>query len=373
METLFGCLGDLVVYEVLRFFYHALQKNPNLKSKWEELEIDGQTHHFTRLGAEWLSRPSRARFAKSLLLLQANQGTAETLIANGALYLVALLNRLDTPLAEETIKSSSFWGQVSTAFQEFLFAFKIRKGKWLNWAEFNLSKLFGNIAGSINIQDLLQSIPRSDLESLHQTLLPGDILVEKTAGAITDAIIPGHFGHVAVVIGNQTQLQGLKLSNGDSLLKHPDILNILPEIQAGKTVVEAIRPGVRLHDIREWSITDLAVLRPKAHVNLAETILKAIQYVNTKYDFAFDVNTSSIVVCSELPYQSYRGIRFRTKKTAGRHTITPDDVAVLAGAENNRPLELIQFYHATKLVSPSEQLQLYIRLVDKDSQYWNIP
>ncbi|MBW7874621.1 MAG: hypothetical protein H3C47_01380 [Candidatus Cloacimonetes bacterium] len=373
LETLFGCLSDLLVYEVLRFFYHVLDNRSELKDKWEELEIDNQTHHFTRLGAEWLSRQGRARFAKSLILLQSNQSTGNALIAGGALYLTALLDRLDTPLAQETIKSSSFWGQVSTAFQEFLFALKIRKGKWLNWAEYNLSKLFGNIAGSINIQDLLKSIPESELKSVHQNLKPGDILVEKTAGAITDSIIPGHFGHVAMVIGNINQLSDLKFANGDHLIKHQEIVKLLPQIESGKTVLEAIRPGIRLHDIRDWKITDLAILRPKNSNNLAETILKAIRYNNTRYDFAFDVNTSSIVVCSELPYQSYQGMRFRTKKTAGRHTITPDDIAVMAGTEAFRPLELIRFYHNTKEISESKMLPLYIRLVDKDSQYWNYP
>jgi len=61
------------------------------------------------------------------------------------------------------------------------------------------------------------------------------------------------------------------------------------------------------------------------------------------------VESKGRVYCSKLVYLSYSGIDWPTKKSLGRTTFTPDDVAVRAAKDG--PLQLITFYHDGQRVS----------------------
>ena len=99
------------------------------------------------------------------------------------------------------------------------------------------------------------------------------------------------------------------------------------------------------------NIDDIAVLRPKylSAEARAEAVNLALGNLGKKYDFNFDVNTTETIVCSELIYIVYPQIDFVTKRVLGSFAITPDDIAVQAGNDND-PLELILFGHDGKLV-----------------------
>jgi len=380
MHKLISTLADLLIFENLRFQYKVVESNPSLQQKLNELEVDGKTDHYSNLIKNWLSRGARLRFSKTLDLLDEKKTRLDQLESDGELYLIALRDRLDTTLVEEIRDSSTLWGRIQGHFKRYLAKFNVRHRKRLNWTEYYISRVFGNAAGSLNMQALLSSISKEDLTKIRdEVLLPGDIIVEKTAGAITDKFIPGHFGHVAVYIGRPEQLSDFKTNDGNPLLKHPMALEYLPLLSQGATTVEAVRPGTRLEDIAHWKITDLAVLRPASYPKeeLSHALLKALSYVGTVYDFRFDVNTESVVVCSELPFQIFDGINFRTHKQAGRWTISPDDIAVLAGPSGqnteDRPFELQYFIHETKEVPENKRFQLYRDLLDVDSDYSRVP
>ena len=76
--------------------------------------------------------------------------------------------------------------------------------------------------------------------------------------------------------------------------------------------------------------------------------------------------TGSSLVCSELIYIVYPQIDFVTKRVLGSFAITPDDIAIQAGGDND-PLALILFGHDGKLVYSNQQesdgLALYKQLV----------
>jgi hypothetical protein len=144
--------------------------------------------------------------------------------------------------------------------------------------------------------------------------------------------------------------------------------------------VESIRPGVDLIDIKDWEISDLAVIRASHYPPgyLGEVILKAAMYGGRKYDFLFDINTEYLPICSEIPFHSYLGIKFRVSKTLGIWTISPDDVAVLVRSEEEgaakRPLKLIYFFTQKKRIPTNEMLGLYIQaLNDAGSSYEEVP
>jgi hypothetical protein len=63
--------------------------------------------------------------------------------------------------------------------------------------------------------------------------------------------------------------------------------------------------------------------------DIASAIGEAIGHLGKPYDFEFDFNNSSRIVCTELVYRSYhnRGnLTFALTKRLGRFTLTGDDI-----------------------------------------------
>jgi hypothetical protein len=380
-HLLMGTLADLLVYEQLSFLYHLVEGDRILIRRLNEIWIDGETGHFLKLRNEWLSVSKRREFGRALRLLDFHKDRFDQLIGAGQPFLIKLLARFDNHLARELRKSSSFWSSIGGFFKSAYRKLKDGSMNSLNWMEYQLSKIFGNTSGAVNWQKFLDSIPAQELEFIRDEVLqPGDIIVEKTRGALTDTLIPGFFGHLAMVIGTPAQLEGIKLSDGSRILDHPTIKALIPRLESGETVVESIRPGVDLIDIKDWEISDLAVIRASHYPPgyLGEVILKAAMYGGRKYDFLFDINTEYLPICSEIPFHSYLGIKFRVSKTLGIWTISPDDVAVLVRSEEEgaakRPLKLIYFFTQKKRIPTNEMLGLYIQaLNDAGSTYEEVP
>ena len=149
----------------------------------------------------------------------------------------------------------------------------------------------------------------------------------------------------------------------------PHVQKNLAKIEAGHVVVEALRNGVQQDTLQDFmNIDDIAILRPKYLSPEAriEAVNLALGNLGKKYDFNFDVNTTETIVCSELIYIVYPQIDFVTKRVLGSFAITPDDIAIQAGNDND-PLALILFGHDGKLVFSNQQesdgLALYKLLV----------
>ena len=100
-------------------------------------------------------------------------------------------------------------------------------------------------------------------------------------------------------------------------------------------VIEALAPRVQLNPLEKCLRVDhLVVLRPTLPAaDIASAIGEALGHLGKPYDFEFDFNNSSRVVCTELIYRSYhhRGpATFSLTKRLGRFTLTGDDVIVHA-------------------------------------------
>ena len=172
----------------------------------------------------------------------------------------------------------------------------------------------------------------------------------------------------------------MRLSSGQLILESPLFKKYSSRLESGEDVVEVLRSGVTLIDIQDWRISDLAILRANEYSegNLADALLQSLSYVDGDYDFAFDVNTRSIVMCSELPYQAFKEINFRVAKSWGRWTLSPDDIAVLGGKNNarnkTRPFALIYFNHKTKQVPSNLRHDTYIEILEAaGSRYFEVP
>lgn len=202
---------------------------------------------------------------------------------------------------------------------------------------YGLSKFFGNMAGSIRWRRGYLENNVAVIEEIRSQLKPLDMLFEKTPFALTDTFIPGHFGHAAVWLGSEEELKEL------GMWDHPAIVPYQDQIRLGKSIVEALRPGVQMNSVRGFSNIDhLAILRiPNIFEDkqeIPDIYTRITKYIGGDYDFNFDVATTDRIVCSELPYHAFGKIKFPTKPRMGRDTIEPDLVAEVNYYDNS-PIE----------------------------------
>ncbi|MBL4623744.1 MAG: hypothetical protein JKY42_01165 [Flavobacteriales bacterium] len=226
----------------------------------------------------------------------------------------------------------------------------------------SVGKFFGNSVGLIEARKGKLFNKTDVTESLLAVLQPMDILLEKTPFRLTDKLIPGHFGHVAIWSGKELELIDLGVWE-DSVITpyHNSVHNC--------NVIEALRSGVQINPLEDFlNVDDVAILRPvfsegTKTADMKEALLLAFRQIGKEYDFNFDVNTTDKIVCSELAYISYPTIDWTTEKALGRYTISPDNVAKLCW--NGMPLELITFYHDGELVEKEKQLSLLKKLMEE--------
>ena len=219
------------------------------------------------------------------------------------------------------------------------------------------SQLFGNAIGLIEIRQGKLYNHADVLDKVTGQIKAGDILLEKTPFRLTDQFIPGHWGHAAIWAGTEAELKSLGIWN------HPVVQKYHESFKKDHAVVEALRSGVQMSSLSDFlNIDDLAILR-NTHLNreeVAERIILALRQVGKEYDFNFDVETTDKIVCSELVYVVYTGIKWPTEKTLGRFTISPDNVA--SKALDGGPLKLITFFHDGQRVE-QQPLQLMSQLM----------
>lgn len=187
-----------------------------------------------------------------------------------------------------------------------------------------LSKTFGNTVGRFQSRrGYLYGQKNVEMEIL-QVLRPGDVLLEKTPFRLTDKFIPGYWGHNAIWLGNEAELKDL------GIWEDPMIQPLQAHIRSGKSILEALRPGVTLNRLGHFmDIDSFAILR---RPNMSDderrkVVLRAASQYGKDYDFGFDVETQDTLVCSELMFMAYTDVPFRLEKALGRFTINPDSVA----------------------------------------------
>jgi hypothetical protein len=215
------------------------------------------------------------------------------------------------------------------------------------------SMVFGNAVGLVETRKG-KLYGRIDVRGkLTKTLMAGDILLEKTPFRLTDKLIPGYWGHAAVWIGTESELKEL------GVWDDPIVARYHHQVREGRLVVEALRSGVEMNSLEHFlNIDSIGIIRKPglSRESRAKTIIQALRQVGKPYDFNFDVESKERVYCSKLVYLSYSGIEWSTRKSLGRTTFTPDDVAAKAAPGGD--LQLVTFYHDGNPVNdkPLEQM-----------------
>ena len=215
------------------------------------------------------------------------------------------------------------------------------------------SMVFGNAVGLVETRKGKLYNKEAVLSDVRGSLRAGDILLEKTPFRLTDKLIPGYWGHAAVWIGTETELRELGIWN------HPVVVKYHGEIREKRLVVEALRSGVEMNTLNHFlNIDSIGVLRKpgQSRDERANTVIQALRQVGKPYDFNFDVESKGRVYCSKLVYLSYSSVDWPTKKSLGRTTFTPDDVAVKAARDNT--LQVVAFYHDGKRVTDEPTVRM---------------
>ncbi len=201
------------------------------------------------------------------------------------------------------------------------------------------SLLGGRFAGIHVVPNPVHVLTAEVLGRLHPQLQPGDVLFCRAEGKLSAAMLPGFWSHVAIFLGSRGELEALDVH------LHPHAAKRWAEIPqyAGPLgcVIEGIAPRVRICALETSLQADhVVVLRPNvSREELAAALGEAFGHLDKPYDFEFDFNVSSRIVCTELVYRCYhkRGpIEFPLVKRLGRFTLSGDDVVNLALDEFER-------------------------------------
>ncbi len=217
---------------------------------------------------------------------------------------------------------------------------------------FIASKTFGNTLGLVAFRaGFLTKLSGEEKSAMARNFKPLDIMLEKTPFRLTDQFIPGYYGHVALWIGTEEELKEL------GVWDHPLVTKYHDRIKSGHHIIEALRPGVQINSLDHFlNIDDMLVLRnPNMNEQQRrEYIVRAFEQIGKEYDFNFDVETDSKIVCSEIAYVVFHDIEWPTKKQMGRFTISPDNVAnkCLDGT-----LEPVLMYRSGKKISSEDIIE----------------
>ncbi|NVN89835.1 MAG: hypothetical protein HXX11_04460 [Desulfuromonadales bacterium] len=197
-------------------------------------------------------------------------------------------------------------------------------------------------------------ISASQIAEMGKRLQPGDILFERHEWYLSNLGLPGFWTHVALYIGTPEERRRLfndpevkawvttmGIANGDfeSLLarRYPTAyVSSTARRDQGRSprILEAISEGVSFTSLEYTGSADsIGVIRPRlSRRDKAHAILRAFYYSGRPYDFNFDFETDSSLVCSELIFKAYEagngmmGMRFPVTEVMGRKVSTPNSM-----------------------------------------------
>jgi uncharacterized protein YycO len=195
-------------------------------------------------------------------------------------------------------------------------------------------------------------ISAKQIEAMGKRLQPGDIIFERHEWYLSNLGLPGFWTHVALYIGTPEErrsffndpevkqwVKTLGTADGEyeTLLRQRYATtysrSLIPkEDRHPARILEAISEGVSFTSLEYTGSADsIGVIRPRlSKREKAQAIMRAFHYSGRPYDFNFDFQTDSALVCSELIFKAYepgggmQGLRFPVTEVMGRKVSTPN-------------------------------------------------
>ncbi len=200
----------------------------------------------------------------------------------------------------------------------------------LRGATYNLQALVGGRFAEYRFDpNRRPGLDTATVDRLRAQLRPGDILMIRAEGKLTTALLPGFWAHAAIYLGGRTELETLSIATHPAVAPHWDGLPSGSDRKAA--VLEAVNPRVQIRSHDTCLHADhVCVLRPALpEREIAEALTEAFGHLGKPYDFDFDFNHATRLVCTALVYRTFHGrgkIAFDLVKRVGRWTLTGDDL-----------------------------------------------
>lgn len=222
-------------------------------------------------------------------------------------------------------------------------------------------------------------ISESQIENIKNVVRPGDVLLERREWYLSNAGLPGFWTHSAFYLGTDKELdeyfsteavkKEFNLENEKSFSSYLKerfpvkyaIYDKLNKQSEQHRVIEAISEGVVFTSLEYSAHCDsVAVLRPAflSRVEKAYAVIAVFEYHGRPYDFNFDFNSDSELVCTELVYKAYEktanssGIKFPLKTVLGRKILSANDIAemyYLERVNGDSQFQFIIFYDGDEI------------------------
>lgn len=330
----------LVLYDNYLLAISLYQEEPRLRMLLNNKDVGYGIDYgeVNRVAMSFASEENRNRVRQGIAYYEDEIGKFRDLLAQDRhlLFLDQLITQSPSYSMTKHFSPLAYLGHKIGFYAPFTVEALLRlKDEGFNMA----SMIFGNTVGLVESRRGKLYGREEVAEDLAGGLRAGDILVERTPFRLTNSFIPGRWGHAALWVGSEAELQALGIWNDPVVQPYQEI------IRSGRRVIEALRSGVELNSLGQFlNVDDVAVLR---HGTLgagekAEAILQALRQMGKRYDFNFDVQTRDRVGCAELLYHAYGHIDWPTRRQLGRSVIIPDDIAVRALGDG--PLVVVSLY-----------------------------
>lgn len=155
---------------------------------------------------------------------------------------------------------------------------------------------------------------------------PLDIVLMANKSYHWGRVMPGWFTHSGVYLGTEAELRAMGIWDA------PEIVPLQADIRAGRTVLEAVSPVVKMSlPEKIFQVDAVVVVRPE--LSAAERRLAALALaakVGAAFDFAFRQDTKDDYSCTELIDYGMPQLGFTIRHAYGRDMILPDDMAAQA-------------------------------------------
>lgn len=214
-------------------------------------------------------------------------------------------------------------------------------------------------------------ISPTQVEALGRQLLPGDIMLQRREWYVSNVGLPGFWSHAALSVGTAeerrvffgtdevrrwVESRGEASGDFERLLEHKypvayEASRTPREHGRQPRVLEAISEGVLFTTLEHSADADsVVVLRPRLdRVAIAAALERAWAYFGRPYDFNFDFQTDSAIVCTELIFKAFEpsaqiaGLHFRLEEILGRTAIPANAIARQFHEEHGTPAAKLDF------------------------------
>ena len=189
-------------------------------------------------------------------------------------------------------------------------------------------------------------ITPEQIAHLRPRLQAGDIILERRNWYLSNPFLPGFWPHAALYVGGIDDLRRLGVADHPAVARHLEAYLAPAEGGHPYAIIEAVSEGVVFTTLEHSLHADyVAVLRPRVTPEqVAEAIVRAFAHVGKPYDFNFDFDDTSKLVCTQVVYLSYLGaVDLPTVRVAGRNTLPANQIARAYVTQRDRPDRQLDF------------------------------